>query len=131
MLEKVDGFDESVGVGAATPWQSCEIQDIIIRAMNCGFSCWYDPSVVGHHEDLLAGKPDARLIRKARAYARGMGFVLRMHGYGPLTIAAWIARPLARGAASVVQRRPGMLGYSLQVAVGRLEGALGRTIGAD
>ena len=130
VLEGVGGFDAGGGGGAATPWQSCEIQDIIIRAMNAGFSCWYDPSVIGHHENLLAGIPDVRLTRKARAYARGMGFVLRLHGYGPLAIGAWIARPLARGVVSVVQGRPGMLRYSAQVALGRLEGALRRTVGS-
>ena len=130
VLEAVGGFNEDVGVGASTPWQSCEIQDIIIRAMKAGFSCWYDPSVVGHHEDLLAGAPDARLTRKARAYARGMGFVLRLHGYGPLDIGSWIARPLARGVVSVMQGRPGMLRYSAQIALGRLEGALRRTVGS-
>lgn len=129
VLEAVNGFDDDIGIGAATPWQSCEIQDILIRAIQAGFSCWFDPDVIGHHEEMVLGRPDARLIRKARAYARGMGFVLRLHGYGVPTIAVWVARPLAGGLLSVARGKGNMLPYYGQVAFGRLEGALRRTFG--
>lgn len=130
-LEAVDGFDDDIGIGASTPWQSCEIQDILIRAMTAGFSCWFDPAVAGHHEELVLGRPDARLIRKAHGYARGMGFVLRLHGYGVPTIGSWVLRPLASGLVSVVRGRRGMLPYYGRVAFGRLEGALRRTLARD
>lgn len=128
-LEALDGFDDDIGIGAATPWQSCEIQDILIRALRAGFRCWYDPALAGHHEEMVLGRPDARLIRKAHGYARGMGFVLRLHGYGPVKIAEWIARPLASGMVSLARGKKGMLPYYGRVAFGRLEGALRRTYG--
>ena len=129
-LEALDGFDDDIGIGAATPWQSCEIQDILIRALSAGFRCWYDPALAGHHEEMVLGRPDARLMRKAHGYARGMGFVLRLHGYGPLKIAEWVARPLASGLVSLAKGRGDMLPYYGRVAFGRLEGALRRTYGA-
>lgn len=129
VLEAIGGFDNEVGIGAATPWQSCEIQDILIRAMHAGFVCWFDPIIIGHHEEMVLGRPDDRLVRKARGYARGMGFVLRLHGYSALNIGTWIVRPLARGALSAVRGNGGMLPYYGNVALGRLEGALRRTIG--
>jgi GT2 family glycosyltransferase len=128
VLEAIDGFDEAVGIGADTPWQSSEAQDIIIRAVCAGYRCWFDPDLVGFHEEMVIGRPDAKLIRKARGYARGMGFVLRLHGYGWLTMANWIARPTAAGLVSLARGRPYMLPYYTNVALGRLEGALRRTL---
>jgi glycosyltransferase involved in cell wall biosynthesis len=130
VLERIDGFDEEVGVGAASPWQSCEIQDIIIRAMDAGFLCWFDPAIAGHHEEIVVGRPDERVLRKARGYARGMGFVLRLHGYDVLTIAKWVARPLGGGLLALARGRGRTLPYYGQVALGRLEGALRRTFGS-
>lgn len=131
VLDAVDGFDEAVGVGAATPWQSSEIQDILLRAMEAGFACWFDPAIAGHHEEILIGRPDARALAKARGYARGMGYVLRLHGYGPGAIGGWVVRPLG-SAAKALRGKEGWhrLSYYRQVALGRFEGALRRTLGS-
>lgn len=131
VLDASDGFAEDVGVGASTPWQAGEIQDILIRAIKAGFSCWYDPTVIGFHKETVVGTPDARVKRKARAYARGIGFVLRLHNYNIPTIAMWTMRPLIGGVLAVARGRWSMLPYQGQIALGRLEGALGRTVGDD
>lgn len=129
VLDTVNGFDDDIGIGAATPWQSCEIQDIIIRAIGAGFSCWYDPTVVGHHAEMVAGRPDARLVQKARGYARGLGFVLRLHEYSAARRGAWVVRPLVRGLVELARGRGYMLHYYAQTSLGRLEGALARPFG--
>jgi len=129
VLEAVGGFDEDIGIGASTPWQSCEIQDIIIRAIAAGHVCCYDPSLIGHHAEMVVGRPDARLVRKARGYARGLGFVLRMHGYSASRRGAWVLRPVARGLVELARGRGHMLPYYMQTALGRLEGALARPLG--
>jgi len=72
-LLAVDGFDETIGVGAATPWQACEAQDIILRALACGLQCTFDPSFYGHHKEF-----DISTQSKGRAYGRGLGYVLRI-----------------------------------------------------
>ncbi len=46
-LQAVSGFDPTIGVGASTPWQSCEGQDIVLRAMAKGLKCYYDNSLYG------------------------------------------------------------------------------------
>lgn len=125
-LERVDGFDPEVGVGASTPWQSAEIQDILLRIMAAGFTCWYDPTIVGHHEEIVAGKPDQRVVRKGRAYARGVGYVLRLHHYHPLAVGKWLIRPVGGTVVSLLRRRWAMANYYGNVAIGRLEGVLGR-----
>lgn len=131
VLNAVNGFDDDIGIGAATPWQSSEHQDILIRAMAAGFTCWYDPAIAGHHEEIVLGRPDARTLRKARGYARGMGFVLRLHGYPLSRRGIYMVRPLGGGLVALLKGRGYMLPYYGQVALGRLEGALNRTFGRD
>jgi glycosyltransferase involved in cell wall biosynthesis len=127
VLSSIDGFDEDIGIGAATPWQSSEIQDIILRSIRSGYSCWYDPAITGYHEEMVIGRPDAKLLRKARGYARGMGFVLHAHGYSIPRQAIWVGRPIARAVVSLFKGRRDLLPYYSNVAIGRLEGALRRT----
>lgn len=131
VLDRVDGFDEDIGVGASTPWQAGEIQDIIIRAIEAGFSCWYDPSVVGFHKETVIGTPDARVKRKARVYGRGIGFVLRLHRYPAPTVLMWTTRPLVGGVLAALRGRWGMIPYQGQVSLGRIEGVMGRTLDRD
>ena len=130
-LEAVNGFDETVGVGAATPWQSAEIQDIILRAMTVGHRCWYDPALAGHHEEILLARPDRKLVRKARVYARGMGYVLRRHRFGTRAMANWVVRPLGGSLIYLLRARPAMARYYAQVALGRAEGVVGSLFGRE
>jgi glycosyltransferase involved in cell wall biosynthesis len=131
LLQALDGYDPNLGVGAATPWQAGEGQDIVLRALEAGAVCWYDPDLFGHHAELETAHPDAAMIRKGRAYGRGMGHVLRRHGWGWGARLYWIARPAARGILSLLRRNTPAARYAQQVAVGRLEGALGRLVSHD
>jgi len=130
LLRALGGYDEALGVGAATPWQACEGQDIVLRALKLGAACWYDPDLYGHHAELQTTDPDAAMIRKGRAYARGMGYVLRLHGWGWGTRLYWVARPGVRAALSLLRRNLTAALYYQQVAIGRFEGAAGRLFGS-
>ena len=127
VLETVGGFDERIGIGASTPWQSCEGQDLILRALAKGFKCYFDPSFFGHHEELNVVAPDRAMNLKGRAYGRGLGYVLRTHDYSKLIAAVWVIRPLARAGLNLFRGNFKSLRYLLNVSLGRLEGALGRT----
>jgi len=122
-LQAVDGFDETIGVGASTPWQACEGQDIILRILSKNLKCVFDPSFYGHHEVF-----NILIPFKGRAYGRGLGHVLSRHNYGGLSKAMWVCRPLARLALSILKGRVSDSRYSLDVFLGRLEGCLGRTL---
>jgi glycosyltransferase involved in cell wall biosynthesis len=130
LLESLDGYDPNIGVGATTPWQACEGQDIVLRALKTGAICWYDPDLYGHHAELPISQPDAAMIAKGRQYGRGMGYVLRQHGWGWGARLYWIGRPAARAALSLLRGNWSAARYAQQVAVGRLEGALGRCLTA-
>jgi glycosyltransferase involved in cell wall biosynthesis len=121
-LESLDGYDEQLGIGAPTPWQAAEGQDLILRALKAGRRCYFDPSLSGRHEEFEISSPDTWKIRKTRAYARGMGFVLRKHNYGLLSITYWVSRSLFNAARHMARGNRGRARFYLAVAVGRIEG---------
>jgi hypothetical protein len=59
----VDGFDETIGVGAATPWQACEAQDIICGRWPAARSARFDPSFYGHHKELIFRRSQRQGLR--------------------------------------------------------------------
>jgi glycosyltransferase involved in cell wall biosynthesis len=127
VLPAVNGFDADIGVGASTPWQACEGQDILLRVLDKDFSCRFDPSFFGHHVRFDEIPPKV-MQAKGRAYARGLGYVLRVHRYGYLAAAKWIGRPLVKLLLSAVKGDLDRCAYDFNVALGRLEGYMGRTL---
>ena len=106
----VGKFDESLGVGANTPWGSGEETDYLLRAINTGL--YYDPSVTVTHpikvEQLELIEPNISKDKshvKTYSYAMGRGRVLRKHK-APLwfVIYNW-GRPLIGVVLSLLQGR--------------------------
>lgn len=125
VFDALEGYDEDIGVGAATPWQSCEGPDITIRAIDAGFSVYYDPALFAHHPELDTRNPDDAMRAKGRRYARGMGHVIRKHGYGLLYMGKYLVRPVGGACLSLLKGKPGRMAYYLNVALGRAEGYTG------
>ena len=128
LLEAIGGYDVEIGVGASTPWQSGEGQDLVLRALATGAAGWFDPKLVGRHAEFIVDNPPPAIVEKGRIYGRGMGHVLRKHRFGLAAGAYWISRPLARAAYSACRLKLREARYYMQVATGRLEGALGRML---
>ena len=120
VLDAVGGYDPDIGVGASTPWQACEGQDIMLRALAKRYACWFDPTVYGHHAELDINDPS--MIRKGRGYARGLGYVLGLHGYPASALATWVVRPSVRAALSLLAGKPQLARYYANIALGRFEG---------
>lgn len=125
VLDRIGGYDTEIGIGAQSPWQSCEGQDAVLRALAAGFRCWFDPAVFGHHAELDIRSP--AMLSKGRAYARGFGYVLRRHRFSTADAVRWVARPLARAAQAFVYRDRLSIAYYCNVALGRWEGWRMRT----
>jgi glycosyltransferase involved in cell wall biosynthesis len=125
-LFAVGGYDTDIGPGAPTPWGSCEAQDIMLRAIARGFKCFYDPSLYGHHVELNIYNPDTAMCRKGRMYARGCGYVLRIHGYWLASLAKLVSRPIVGALVYLLGCNIRRFFYYLNVALGRLEGWSGR-----
>ncbi|PYB70422.1 glycosyltransferase family 2 protein [Rhizobium wuzhouense] len=129
-FKAVSGFDEDVGVGASTPWQANEGQDIVLRMLEHGFRGWYDPALFGHHPELNVVHPDARMRKKARGYARGMGYVLGRHGYSFGYFVRYVVRSIGGIVLSLLKLNGARAAYYAHVSAGRIEGYLGGRRGA-
>jgi glycosyltransferase involved in cell wall biosynthesis len=129
LLEALDGYDENLGIGAATPWQAAEGPDLILRALDRGARCYFDPAVYGYHDEIDTVNLEDWTVRKARAYARGMGFVLRQHRYGKLDLAYWVSRSLFNTLRHAALGNLTRARFYFAVARGRLEGWFGRVSG--
>jgi hypothetical protein len=77
----VGGFRTDLGTGCRTPWQSGEGTDLLLRIIAGG-------GQVVSARDITIGGPgerrdltDDQLVAKHRRYARGTGYVYRVHGY--------------------------------------------------
>jgi glycosyltransferase involved in cell wall biosynthesis len=128
-LEAVNGFDVDIGIGAATPWQACEGQDIVLRALMKGLKCYYDPSLYGHHAPMNVATPNEEVCRKGRMYGRGMGYVLRIHGFSIKSAMNWVLRPTMKACLFLARVDHRRFRYYRDVAIGRWEGWTGRVIG--
>ena len=84
VCDAVGDFNENIGVGAASMYQSGEETDYVLRALELGFRMWYEPSLTVHHPPLDSID---RLRRVSYPFALGSGYVLRIHRY-PLHLVA-------------------------------------------
>jgi glycosyltransferase involved in cell wall biosynthesis len=128
VVERVGEFDETLGVGAGTPYGSGEETDYLIRAVRAGFTLQYSPTLVVYHPDPTQGY-DARVLRRGRSYGQGMGRVLAKHSYPLWFRARCVFRPLAGTVLSLTTLRFGKAAYHWQVCVGRLVGLRARADG--
>jgi glycosyltransferase involved in cell wall biosynthesis len=118
----VRGFDETLGVGAGTPFGSGEETELLLRALACGHRGSFFHELVVHH-DQTDQEIDQRALLRAAAYARGFGRVLRMHRYsiGYLlyrvgrnllaALQAQLSRQTARAQLKLTWARSTLLGY--------------------
>jgi glycosyltransferase involved in cell wall biosynthesis len=96
IAREVGGFDEALGVGAATPFQSGEETDFVLRCMGRGYRPYFVHDFVVHHD--RSEIPPAAQIARAKTYSRGYGRLLRRHGYGMNDLGVRVGRALLRGA---------------------------------
>jgi glycosyltransferase involved in cell wall biosynthesis len=118
-------FDETLGVGAGTPWGSAEEIDLILAALEGGFSIEFAPEIVVHHENVFPESSEAE-IAKAYRYACGTGFVLRKRKYALDFVGSRLLGPLAYLLLALIQGRLYEARFRAAVLRGRLRGLLGR-----
>ncbi|NYJ97774.1 hypothetical protein HNR18_001646 [Pseudoclavibacter caeni] len=121
IFRSLGGFDEQLGTGAPSPWQSGEGTDLYLRIMEQvpAPTILWDNSLSVHGVGEFAGLSKQQKRSKIRSYARGNGYIYRKHNY-PLALRLW---PLV-SSATVWLRKPKL--YSISDAylqlIGRLEG---------
>ena len=120
VLKQVGGFDEELGVGAGTPFQSGEETDLLLRAIKGGFQIQYLPSLVIYHP--LPPRYSSGAVTRARLYGAGMGRVLRKHGERPLWSYYYIMFPLGGALMALLLGNLGLARIRVARAFGRLHG---------
>ncbi|WP_067455652.1 glycosyltransferase family 2 protein [Actinomadura macra] len=125
VLRTTGGFDEDLGVGCGTPWQSGAETELLLRALKRGRTLTYDPDIrVYEHDPDEPHASDPVHRAKARHTARGAGHVYRRH-YGAATCAKIVARPLGAAVLSLARGRIPDARRHLHKAIGRVEGMTG------
>lgn len=92
----VGGFDETLGVGAATPFQSGEETDFLLRCLHKEHLLHFDRGFLVHHDQVDSSAPT--LLARTRAYSQGYGRLLRLHKYGLGYLGVRVGRAAIRGA---------------------------------
>lgn len=126
LLERLGGFDELIGLGASSPWQSAEGQDLMLRALAAGARCRYNPDLNAHDKGFDRREADAAFVAKARAYGRGLGHVMRKHRIGYATSLYYLSRSLGGSIIAAISWELPLARFHAATAVGRLEGILGK-----
>ena len=116
-------FDETLGVGAGTPWGSGEETDYLLRLLQEGHPIFYDPSIAVWHQG-HSGPYTPDTYAKARRYGMGMGRVLRQHGYALPQVARHLARPAGGALLSLLRGDWGKARYHWSICSGRAGGWL-------
>lgn len=119
ILDSVGAFDEELGIGSATKWQSGEGTDLLIRVLNHGGRVVYDPTITVTEHPLPVNAED--YLRKVRAYARGTGKVYaKWYSLGDRLLL--LAKPLIAALVSLLRGRKYEASQKWQAALGRFEG---------
>jgi glycosyltransferase involved in cell wall biosynthesis len=108
VIAEVGGFDETLGVGASTPFQAGEESDFLLRCLERGHRGYYDRSFAVRHDQIQESK------ERLHAYSIGFGRVARLHNLGSSLF-------LTRNVRTA-------LGGCLRIAKGDIEGARQRYI---
>ncbi len=77
LVRRVGEFNETLGVGAGTPWGAGEESDFLIRGLKLGGTVVYTPSIAVFHPRNTAEWDSRRVL----GYAMGSGRVLKINGY--------------------------------------------------
>lgn len=122
VVTDVGGFDEALGLGAATLWSSGEEIDYLVRALRAGTRIAYEPDLTVIHERTLSPLSQSALGRRDGA---SVGYILRKHRYPPSILARMLVRPIVGVLVSLVRGDIARARFHGSTARGRLLGYRG------
>jgi glycosyltransferase involved in cell wall biosynthesis len=117
-------YDELMGVGCESPWNSDEGPDLLLRMIARGLRIDYCPDLVIHHPNPLQTL-DERLQERNFKYSRGRGYLLRKHSFPLGQIAKTMIRSCGGSLLMALTARPFWARYYWRSFVGKLQGLRG------
>ncbi|HLL40550.1 MAG TPA: glycosyltransferase [Rubrobacteraceae bacterium] len=118
-------FDETLGRGSGTAWESGEGTDYLLQLLSEGASLYYEPSLNVIHPHPVPPY-DAKSMRRAYEYGCGRGRVLRKHQYPLRERAKTLVWPLKRAVACAANLKTAEARYHWNVFRGRSRGLVGK-----
>jgi hypothetical protein len=115
----VGDFNENIGVGATSAYQSGEETDYVLRALELGFQMWYESSLTVHHPPMYSIE---RLRKATYPFALGTGCILRLHHYPLHQVGAHLIRSLGGAAVRLCQGNLAMAQLYVLRGAGQLVG---------
>ena len=119
LVQRVGPFDESLGVGAESIWQSGEETDYVLRALAQGLRIFYIPSLFCLH---AGGKRDESDFRKQVNYAAGGGRLVRLHSFSWVFRVRFFAAPFLRAIFTLLRLAPRHSKGQLDIGLARWRG---------
>ena len=129
LVRAVGPFDETLGLGAGTPWEGGEDIDYPLRALAAGFQIYYHPGLHVFHPDPFAVLDWNALADRGFRYGAGIGRVWRKHAFPKPRVAAYLLRPLVGSGLSLCLGRWGRARYHWRSFLGRAKGWLAADAG--
>jgi glycosyltransferase involved in cell wall biosynthesis len=123
VIQSVGDFDENLGVGAKTKWQSGEETDYLIRSLKNKFILIYEPDIFVIHPN-PEDKYGKNMRSKTYKYGIGMGYVLRKHRYPYWYLFYILSRPALGTLIYLIKGNINRSLHSWSVFRGRLRGML-------
>lgn len=93
-------FNENIGLGSGSLYQSGEDIDYNLRPLERGLKMWFEPSLTVHHPKIHSSE---RLLRTTYGYALGGAYVQRVHGYSLTYFANQVVRSLGGATVSLLK----------------------------
>lgn len=122
-LDAVGPFDEMLGPGPDTIFQSAEDLDLVARAVAGGLRVDFFTALTIFHEQVDTGAGQAYL-KRIRTYSLGTGAFFRKNGYGAGTVVALLFKTLAGIPLRLIRGQPpelrAKLAYAYHIAAGYL-----------
>lgn len=122
VLEVAGGFDERLGTGCNTPWQSGEGTDLLLRLTREKLVMKWDPDIGVEGVSQAYGLGPRERRRKLRSYGRGYGYVLTRWKYPFSKRIKCVFGPFAQFLSQTHQHSLLDAAYS---SLGRAEGLMG------
>jgi glycosyltransferase involved in cell wall biosynthesis len=119
-LQGTYGFDESLGLGAKSQFQSGEETDLLLRLLQRGGRAQYCRDLIVFHDQL--SESSSVWLKRARLYSPGFGHVLRKHNFGFPYLIYRLVLTCGGALLAVLRMNPTQAHFKMIWALGTIQG---------